>query len=195
VIRRRRRADSRHESRDLSTYSRCCFTPPKRGREAEQRKRGRRAVRAAERARDRVDARVSRWTGNDVAEYAYAHVKDMRMFRVCKTAWKGSRGTKWVRKLGGGEEDKGGDLLPKLLLTPLLPALCLSAPNLLWALLTNHPQVVKARPGVDELKSDHGQTRSHAVSNKSEHERWAGIMGEGDVTYKPSGLNVSGSRR
>jgi hypothetical protein len=52
---------------------------------------------------------------------------------------KGRREAKWVRKLGGGGEDKGGDLLPKLLWTPLLPALCLSAPNLLWALLTGHP--------------------------------------------------------
>lgn len=54
------------------------------------------------------------------------------------------RRAKWVRKLGGVGEDKGGDLLPKLLLTPLLPALCLLVPNLPWALLTRHTQTVES---------------------------------------------------
>jgi hypothetical protein len=55
----------------------------------------------------------------------------------------GKKRAKWVRKLGGGEEDKGGDLLPKLLLMPLLPTHRPLAPNLLWALGIDGPRVVE----------------------------------------------------
>ena len=79
----------------------------------------------------------------------HAHVEPDAYVPGMQKAWKGRRGAKWVRKLGGGEEDKGGDLLRKLLLTPLLLALRLSAPSLLWALLTNRPRMVGEEPGID----------------------------------------------
>jgi len=131
-----------------------------------------------------------RWAriGNDVLVTriggARAHVERDVYVPVMQKAWKGRRGAKWVRKLGGGEEDKGGDLLPKLLLTPLLPALRLSAPNLLWALLTNHPRVVGEERGVEITKEGKSHESSHkpnegghTVSNKSEGERWTKYRG------------------
>jgi len=114
-------------------------------------------------------------------------------------AWKGRSGAKWVRKLGGGEEDKGGDLLPKLLLTPLLPALRLLVPNLLWALLMNHPRSGRRGTRGRRAKRRGGsrdriinQVGGHTVSNESESEQ---RVEYGDATYKPSGPNVYGSRR
>ena len=64
--------------------------------------------------------------------------------RVCSDYAKSMEGkrAKCVRKLGGGEEDKGGDLLPKLLSMPLLPAHRLLAPNLLWVLVIGRARVV-----------------------------------------------------
>lgn len=99
------------------------------------------------------------------------------MRRTCSSyakSMEGRRGAKWVRKLGGGGEDKGGDLLPKLLLTPLLPALCLLVPNLLWALLTGHPQVIE-----DERRWDTGpeldREQNRRVVQSATSPRW--VMG------------------
>jgi len=111
------------------------------------------------------------WTriGNDVLvtrigiSVRRGHVERDAYVPVMQKAWKGRRGAKWVRKLGGGEEDKGGDLLPKLLLTPLLPALRLSAPSLLWALLTYHPRVVEEEPGVEVTKRG-GRAANQVIS-------------------------------
>jgi len=103
----------------------------------------------------RSSGRVQRCVGNDVLVSSigisarHAHVERDAYDPDMQKAWKGRRGAKWVRKLGGGEEDKGGDLLPKLLLTPLLPALRLSAPSLLWALWADHPRVVGEEPEVE----------------------------------------------
>ena len=90
---------------------------------------------------DRVDAfrgpLVMTFRHNALTHRRSIHVQIRCVCSGYAKAWKGRRGAKWVRKLGGGEEDKGGDLLPKLLLTPLLPALRLLAPSLLWVLLTS----------------------------------------------------------
>ena len=124
----------------------------------------------------------------------HAHVKPDAHVPSMQKAWKGRSGAKWVRKVGGGEEDKGGDLLPKLLLTPLLPALRLLVPNLLWALLTNYPRVVGEKQRGEGGSHDRiiNQVGDHTVSNESENEQ---RVEYGDATYKPSGPNVYGSRR
>ena len=97
------------------------------------------------------------------------HIGEARAFkirRVCSgyaKSMEGKKRAKWVRKLGGREEDKGGDLLPKLLLTPLPPALCLSAPSLLWVL------------SKDKDGRYHNRIMSQrevTVSRESESKRW-----------------------
>jgi len=159
MICRRRRVDRRHESRDLTAHSRYCFISSKCDRDVERVERG---LASGVRGR-RSGGHSSRRIGDDVSvqrigiSVRRAHVKPDTYVPGMQKAWKGRSGAKWVRKLGGGEEDKGGDLLPKLLLTPLLPALRLLVPNLLWALLANHPRVVEEEPGVEEQSGEGGR--------------------------------------
>ena len=82
--------------------------------------------------------------GFSIAHQHIEEVRGWRTKRVCSDYAKSMEGkrAKCVRKLGGGEEDKGGDLLPKLLSMPLLPAHRLLAPNLLWVLVIGRVRVV-----------------------------------------------------
>ena len=118
------------------------------------------------------------------------HIGEARAFkirRVCSgyaKSMEGKKRAKWVRKLGGREEDKGGDLLPKLLLTPLPPALCLSAPSLLWVL------------SKDKDGRYHNRIMSQReVTQSAESPKASDGWSVGGATYKPSGQNASGSRR
>jgi hypothetical protein len=124
----------------------------------------------------------------------YAHVKPDAYGPGMQKAWKGRRGAKWVRKLEGGEEDKGGDLLPKLLLTPLLPALRLSTPSLLWALLA----IIRGRSeGVGgsrkEERGSHNQIRSEVGGRRSHGQRQ--VRRRTMVEYRGCDLQTQWSER